>query len=164
MSQIGVSKKLLDGLTHTVLEKAIYKKFFLGKNNRGWKSLIVQSCLAGSETSRAGLAMLFEMLQVRFSLNLWNICCNKLSSSRHHILNLSSQRWTRGSSLWCFFNVSNINSNNLESQILQFPTLNKRLVIVILEGAIKTIFPEQVDNDQSCRFATSKIQNSTNQK
>jgi len=41
----------------------------------------------GSETSRAGLAMLFEMLQ--------------------------------------------------------FPTLNKRLVIVILEGAIKTIFPEQ---------------------
>ena len=79
-----------------MLEKAIYKKFFLGKNNRGWKSLIVQSCLAGSETSRAGLAMLFEMLPVWFSFNLWNICCNKSSSSRHHILNLSSQRWTRG--------------------------------------------------------------------
>ena len=44
--------------------------------------------LSGSETSRAGLAMLFEMLQ--------------------------------------------------------FPSLNKRLVIVILEGVIKTVFPEQV--------------------
>ena len=42
---------------------------------------------SGSETSRAGLAMLFEMLQ--------------------------------------------------------FPSLNKRLVIVILEGVIKTVFPEQ---------------------
>ena len=48
--------------------------------------MIFQS--SGSETSRAGLAMLFEMLQ--------------------------------------------------------FPSLNKRLVIVILEGVIKTVFPEQV--------------------
>ena len=27
--------------------------------------------------------------------------------------------------------------------LCQFPSLNKRLVIVILEGAIKTIFPDQ---------------------
>ena len=29
-------------------------------------------------------------------------------------------------------------------EMLQFPSLNKRLVIVILEGVIKTVFPEQV--------------------
>ena len=29
-------------------------------------------------------------------------------------------------------------------EMLQFPTLNKRLVIVVLEGVIKTVFPEQV--------------------
>ena len=28
-------------------------------------------------------------------------------------------------------------------EMLQFPSLNKRLVIVILEGVIKTVFPEQ---------------------
>ena len=29
-------------------------------------------------------------------------------------------------------------------EMLQFGSLNKRLVIVILEGVIKTVFPEQV--------------------
>ena len=77
---------------------------------KGQSSLVSNLSVQGSETSRAGLAMLFEMLQV-FSNNI-NFIINKVFITNIMILS-------------------------------QFPSLNKRLVIVILEGAIKTIFPDQ---------------------
>ena len=81
------------------------------KQTKGQPSLVSNLSVQGSETSRAGLAMLFEMLQVNgvFSYNI-NFIINKV------------------------FNIMILS---------QFPSLNKRLVIVILEGAIKTIFPDQ---------------------
>jgi hypothetical protein len=32
-------------------------------------------------------------------------------------------------------------------EMLQFPALNKRLVYVLLEGLVRTVFPEQVHHE-----------------
>ena len=80
--------------------------------------------LIGSETTRSGLLMLFEMLQVRYIMR--PICVLK----RHvYLLPIGDMFWK------IIFIELNFN--------FQHPVLNKRIGIAILEGILELLFQDQ---------------------
>ena len=78
--------------------------------------------LIGSETTRSGLLMLFEMLQVRYTM--WPICVRKTT-----LIPIGNLFWI------IMFIALNFN--------FQHPVLNKRIGIAILEGILELLFQDQ---------------------